>query len=159
MVHQLNPIRRRPPPPQPQAPGLPPPQPQAAAATAAPAAVAPPAAPGKYVEPAFLADRVKAGKLPPIEQRLPKEPFVVGPGVLIQEEYMKWENGKPGGDLKVAATGPSGLVNLGFGATILRSPSQTTQASLPNVVSEFSHSDDYTTFQLQDSRWVEVVRW
>ena len=63
------------------------------AATAAPAAVAPPAAPGKYVESAFLANRVKAGKLPPIEQRLPKEPFVVGPGVLIQEEYMKWENG------------------------------------------------------------------
>ncbi len=119
------------------------------AATTAPAAVAPPAAPGKYVESAFLADRVKAGKLPPIEQRLPKQPFVVGPGVLIQEDYMKWENGKPGGDLKVAATFPSGLVYIGFGATILRSPSQTTQASLPNVVSEFTHSDDYTTFHFK----------
>jgi peptide/nickel transport system substrate-binding protein len=117
--------------------------------TAAPAAVAPPAAPGKYIEPAFLADRVKAGKLPPIEQRLPKEPFVVGPGVLIQEEYMKWENGKPGGDLKAAATFPTAVVNLGFGATILRSPSQTTQASLPNVVSEFSPSDDYKTFRFK----------
>ena len=111
--------------------------------------VAPPAAPGKYVEPAFLADRVKAGKLPPIEQRLPKEPFVIGPGVLIQEEYMKWENGEPGGDLNVAATFPSGLVYIGFGATILRSPSQTTQASLPNVVSEFTHSDDYTMFHFK----------
>jgi len=127
------------------------PQPPApnAQATAAPAAVAPPAAPGKYTESPFLADRVKAGKLPPIEQRLPKEPFVVGPGVLIQEDYMKWENGKPGGDLNVAATFPSGLVYIGFGATILRSPSQTTQASLPNVVSEFSHSDDYTTFHFK----------
>lgn len=118
-------------------------------ATAAPAAVAPPAAPGKYAETPFLADRVKSGKLPPIEQRLPKEPFVVGPGVLIQEEYMKWENGKPGGDLDVAATFPSGLVYIGFGATILRSPSQSTQASLPNVVSEFSHSDDNTTFHFK----------
>jgi peptide/nickel transport system substrate-binding protein len=117
--------------------------------TAAPAAVAPPAAPGSYVEPAFFAERVKGGSLPPIEQRLPKEPFVVGPGVLIQEEYMKWENGKPGGDLKVAATFPSGLVYIGFGATILRSPSQTTGASLPNVVSEFSPSDDYKTFRFK----------
>src|SRR5436190_5670884 len=123
--------------------------PAAGGAATAPAAVAPPVAPGKYVESAFLADRVKAGKLPPIEQRLPKEPFVVGAGVLIQEEYMKWENGQPGGDLKVAATFPSGLVYIGFGATILRSPSQTTQASLPNVVSEFTHSDDYTMFHFK----------
>src|SRR6266540_3179080 len=117
--------------------------------TAAAAPVVQPAAPGKYIDPPFLADRIKAGKLPPIEQRLPKQPFVVGPGVLIQEDYMKWENGKPGGDLNVAATFPSGLVYIGFGATILRSPSQTTQASLPNLVSEFTHSDDYTTFHFK----------
>lgn len=118
-------------------------------ATVAPAEVAPPAAPGEYVETPFFADKVKAGTLPPIDQRLPKEPFVVGPGVLIQEEYMTWENGKQGGDLDVAATFPSGLVYIGFGATILRSPSQSTQASLPNVVSEFSHSDDNTTFHFK----------
>ncbi len=106
-------------------------------------------APSSFIDPPFFADRVKAGQLPPIEQRLPKEPFVVGPGVLIQEEYMTWQNGQHGGDLNATALGPTGLVNIGFGATILRSPSQTTAASRPNVVSEFSHSDDYTTFRFK----------
>lgn len=101
---------------------------------------------GSYIEPPFLADRVAAGELPPIEERLPEQPFVVGPGVLLQEDYMNWENGQYGGTINIAATFPTGFVNIAGGATILRSPSQSTEASLPNVVSEFSHSDDYTTF-------------
>ncbi len=106
-------------------------------------------APSGYIEPPFLADRVAAGELPPIQERLPAEPFVVGPGVLIQEEYMTWQNGQYGGDLNVAATFPSGLVYIGFGATILRSPSQTTEASRPNIMSEFSYSEDFTTFHFK----------
>jgi peptide/nickel transport system substrate-binding protein len=56
--------------------------PAAAAATAAPAAAptaAPAAAatPGKYNEAPMLADLVKAGKLPPVDQRLPKNPVVL----------------------------------------------------------------------------------
>lgn len=102
--------------------------------------------PRGYIEPPFLADRVESGELPPIDERLPAEPFVVGPGVLLQEEYMTWEDGQYGGDINIAATFPTGFVNIAGGATILRSPSQTTEASLPNVVSTFSHSDDYTTF-------------
>lgn len=126
--------------------------PQAAEPTVAPEMTAAPeaaAAPGSYIEPPFLADRVTAGKLPPIAQRLPKEPFVVGPGVLMPEEFMKWENGEYGGDINMAWTFPSGYVNLAGGSTILRSPSQSTAASLPNVVSEFSASDDYTTFHFK----------
>lgn len=107
------------------------------------------AAPTTFVEPPFLAERVKAGKLPPIEQRLPKPPFVVGPGVLLQEEYMKWENGEYGGDINLAWQDANGYVNIAGGSTILRSPSQTTAASRPNVVSEFSHSDDYTKYQFK----------
>ena len=114
--------------------------------TAAPEAAA---APGSYIEPPLLADRVSAGNLPPIAQRLPKEPFVVGPGVLMPEEFMKWENGEYGGDINMAWTFPSGYINLAGGSTILRSPSQSTGASLPNVVSEFSASDDYTTFHFK----------
>jgi peptide/nickel transport system substrate-binding protein len=30
-----------------------------------------------FVEPPFLADRIKAGKLPPIDERLPQDVFVV----------------------------------------------------------------------------------
>lgn len=119
---------------------------QSSAAAGSPQTLTPPSS---YTEPPFLAERVKAGKLPPIAQRLPKEPVVVGPGVLIQEEYMTWQNGQYGGDLNATSLSPSGLVGIAFGATILRSPSQTTAASRPNVVSEFSHSGDYKTFRFK----------
>ncbi len=105
--------------------------------------------PSSFTEPPFLAERVQSGELPPIEQRLPDEPFVVGPGVLIQEEYMTWENGQYGGDLVSAAPFPTGFVRIAGGSTILRSPSQETEPSRPNVVSEFSHSEDYTTFRFK----------
>jgi peptide/nickel transport system substrate-binding protein len=54
----------------------------AAAPTAAPAAAAPTAAPAagaasKYAEAPMLADLVKAGTLPPVDQRLPKNPVVL----------------------------------------------------------------------------------
>ena len=100
-----------------------------------------------FIEPPFLADRVASGKLPPIDQRLPDQTFVVGPDVLLQKQYMKWEDGQYGGTIKIAPTFPTGFVNIGGGAMILRSPSQTTEASLPNVVSAWSHSDDYTTYK------------
>ncbi len=45
-------------------------------AAAAPAAPAAPAATGKYSEAPSLAEQVKAGKLPPVEQRLPANPYV-----------------------------------------------------------------------------------
>ena len=91
--------------------------------------------PRGYIEPPFLADRVAAGELPPIDERLPVEPFVVGPGVLLQEEYMTWEDGQYGGDINIAATFPTGFVNIAGGATILRSwwasRSSTVRRSMP----------------------------
>ena len=77
----------------------------AAAATKAPEPTkAPaPAAASKYKEAPMLADLVKAGKLPPIEQRLPDEPFVVGPGTLITEKDLPdWQAGKFGGTINFA---------------------------------------------------------
>jgi len=77
-----------------------------AAATQAPAAKAEPtkasavpAAPGKYQEAPQLAELVKTGKLPPVDQRLPKNPMVLKP---IEEMgtyggQMAWVN--PGPDL------------------------------------------------------------
>ncbi|MGB4803938.1 MAG: ABC transporter substrate-binding protein [Anaerolineae bacterium] len=123
------------------------------AATQPAAATQPPvAAPAEaksargFIEPPFLADRVASGKLPPIDQRLPDDVFVVGPGVLLQEEYGAWENGQYGGDINIAASWGSGFLNIGQGSTILRSPSQTTKASLPNVIGSLKISDDYTTY-------------
>ncbi len=104
------------------------------------------AAQATYVEPPFLADRVASSELPPIADRLPTEPFLVGPGVLLQEEHMTWEDGRYGGDINIAATFATGFVNIAGGATILRSPSQTTGDSRPNVVSAFTISEDQMTF-------------
>ncbi|MCA9916558.1 MAG: hypothetical protein KC445_01340 [Anaerolineales bacterium] len=99
-----------------------------------------------FIEPPFLADRVAAGELPPIDERLPEEVFVVGPGVLLQEEYGTWEDGQYGGDLVMATSWGSGNLNIAGGATILRSPSQNTAESVPNVVASVDISDDYTTY-------------
>ena len=99
-----------------------------------------------YTDSPFLADRVSSGKLPPVADRLPKEPFVVGPGVLLQQDFQTWENGQYGGDISTSSTVQSAIINIAFGATVLRSPSQTTADSKPNIVSEFTPSADFKTF-------------
>ena len=96
----------------------------------------------------MLAALVSAGTLPPIDQRLPDEVFVVGPGVLLQTEFQDWQDGKHGGTINVAETTQSFFLGLGGCSTILRSPGQTSTPALPNVVSAFSHSDDFQTFHL-----------
>src|SRR5262249_21803275 len=65
---------------------------------AKPAAAAAPAKPGSYKEAPQLADMVKSGKLPPVEQRLPENPLVVQP---IEEV------GQYGGTWRAAFTGVS----------------------------------------------------
>ncbi len=62
-------------------------------------------APGKYQESPLLTDMVKAGKLPPVEQRLPKNPYVVP---------HKWvQPGKYGGDMKFSNSwGGNGVSNI-----------------------------------------------
>jgi peptide/nickel transport system substrate-binding protein len=64
---------------------------------------APAAAPAsKYSESPMLADLVKAGKLPPIEQRLPEVPLVVDKGVIVSEKDLPdWQPGKYGGTLRM----------------------------------------------------------
>jgi len=99
------------------APAAPPPTTAPAVATTAPAAGAAPekigaqligklegpeimadaARPAKLSEAPMLADLVKAGKLPPVEQRVPDEPLVIKP---------LREIGKYGGTLHRAFTGP-----------------------------------------------------
>lgn len=100
-----------------------------------------------FTESPMLAEKVAAGTLPPIDERLPEEVFKVGQGVLLQDEFLTWEDGMYGGQLNVASIFPTPFTFLGGGGTILRSPGQTTEASLPNVMSAFSYSDDYTNFK------------
>ena len=60
-------------------------------------------APGKYIESPMLTELVKAGKLPPVGQRVPDKPFVVDKGTLILEKDLPdWQPGKFGGTLNFA---------------------------------------------------------
>jgi peptide/nickel transport system substrate-binding protein len=58
--------------------------------------------PKKFNEAPMLAQLVKAGKLPPVEQRLPEEPMVIKP---------LHEIGRYGGTWRRAFTGPADLEN------------------------------------------------
>ena len=55
-----------------------------------------------YQEAPMLAEKVALGELPPVEERLPEEPFVVGPGVLLAKEDLDFQVGKYGGTLRLA---------------------------------------------------------
>ena len=59
-----------------------------------PAAGAAAASKRGLVESPMLAERVASGALPAIDERLPEEVFRVGPGVLLQEEYQDWQDGR-----------------------------------------------------------------
>jgi peptide/nickel transport system substrate-binding protein len=84
-------------------------------AAAAPTAVPPTAKPAeptkppaaKYSEAPMLADLVKAGKLPPIDQRLPQEPWVLGTGALVPDTDLKPEIGKYGGTMRFCTATPT----------------------------------------------------
>jgi peptide/nickel transport system substrate-binding protein len=68
-----------------------------------PAAEEPAAATGKYKESPVLAEKVAAGELPTVDERLPEEPMVVGPGTYLTEENLpNWEPGVYGGTLRSA---------------------------------------------------------
>src|SRR3989442_10462884 len=60
-------------------------------------------APKQFKEAPMLAEQVKAGKLPPVEQRLPQEPLVLQPTN---------EVGKYGGNWRMAFTGPADKQNM-----------------------------------------------
>src|SRR6266536_1456168 len=73
--------------------------PAAAASGKLPQVITDPAKmPKQFKESPLLADQVKAGKLPPVEQRLPAEPLVLQPTDEI---------GKYGGNWRMAFTGPA----------------------------------------------------
>ncbi|MBA7471071.1 hypothetical protein ES707_06365 [subsurface metagenome] len=99
-----------------------------------------------YNEAPMLKVKVAAGELPPVEERLPDEPFVVGPGVLNSEEWLDWEVGKLGGTVRLSALNQGTLMALVLGTTILRAPDQSTKDPAPAIVSDYTVSDDYKTF-------------
>ncbi len=74
----------------------------------------------KLKEAPMLAELVKAGKLPPVEQRVPREPLLVAP-------YEKV--GVYGGTLRVARMGPADWGDMHRGKTSSRSRRSSTKAA------------------------------
>lgn len=102
-----------------------------------------------YGEAPILAEKVASGELPPVEERLPDEPFVVGPGVLIVEEDLDWEVGTYGGTLQTANPQPDWQPDLFIMANepLLLAPGISAEGVMPNLVSEFSSNEDNTVFE------------
>ena len=97
---------------------------------------------GKYKESPMLAKLVKAGKLPSVDERLPNNPVVVGPGSLISKKWLDWKPGKYGGTLKnVNLQAKHRICDIGS-INLLRSPDQSTKNPYPVIVEKYSYSDD-----------------
>lgn len=130
-------------------------------AAEAPAAAAPSGEVAK--EAPSLAAAVAAGTLPPLEERLPKVPFVVGPGVLLSEENVPdWAPGQYGGTLNtahsVADWAPDVFVMLN--EPLLSAPDLSVQGIRGNVLESFEVSDDNTvfTFKMREGlKWSDGV--
>ena len=117
-------------------------------ATSAPTATAEPAAPA-YSESPMLAEQVKAGKLPPLVDRLPEEPFIVGPGTLITKaDLPDWQPGKYGGTMNfshsVVNWNPDIFIMLN--ENLLCGPGIGLDGLQPCVIKDYTVEKDNTVF-------------
>ena len=88
----------------------------APAATSAPVAtVAAGPAPTAFSEAPMLAELVKAGKLPPVNERLPEEPYVVQQGSLVEGNLLTTVSGTYGGVLRLAQESSGGDPHIFIG--------------------------------------------
>lgn len=102
-------------------------KPAAEEAAAAPEAPAQPAAVPSDKEAPMLAERVRAGQLPPLEERIPANPLMVKPGMLVlEEELPELLPGVYGGSFKYGRVGGfDGMAFLGCCEPLVAGPSLT----------------------------------
>jgi peptide/nickel transport system substrate-binding protein len=93
---------------------------------------------------------VASGALPPVEERLPGQPMVVGPGILVHEDHLDWEVGTyDGGVLRAVTTNPTWSYPCQHALeNILATPKHHITPLMPNLVEAFSVNDDVTEFSL-----------
>ncbi len=126
----------------------------AAKPTEAPASTA-----AKYTQAPMLDGAVKAGKLPPVDQRLPVDPYVVGPGsYLTKEQQPDWQPGIYGGTLHMATplSGFDADVFVAMNEPLLTAPKITVQGIEGNVVKDFkveNNNQDFTFFMRKGLKW------
>jgi peptide/nickel transport system substrate-binding protein len=106
--------------------------------------------PKKFGEAPILAELVKAGKLPPVEKRLPEEPLVVKP---------VHEIGKYGGTMRRGFTGPADYWNalrVAGGPDRVLYVDYTNKTVIPNIAKGWEISDNgrtITLFLRRGMRW------
>ena len=114
----------------------------------------------EFKESPLMTEAVAAGKVPPLEQRIPKEPFIVGPGVIVEaKDLPDWKPGKYGGTLRsahsVANWSPDFFVMGNEG--LLDLPGHQQQKIQGNVFSDFKVSEDGKSITFYLARRHEVV--
>lgn len=112
---------------------------EAPAAPAEAASAAEPAVAGqKYKEAPMLAERVKAGELPSVDERLPKNPFVVEPLESIGQYGGDWNGGT------IETNGNLWIRNGGYQQLLRWTPEW--DGIIPNLADSFEVNDDATAF-------------
>ena len=106
-----------------------------------------------YQEAPMLAKLVKEGKLPPVEERLPDKPWVIGPGTFIGEEWMDFQIGKYS-DGKFLVTADVAAKNLQIGiaaGNFLVAPDQSTSPDkVQGALAEWvKWNEDYTEYTIK----------
>lgn len=111
-----------------------------------------------YQESPMLQERVENGELPPLEERLPDTPFVVGPGTLIDEAELDWEAGIYGGTLLTSnhQSDYNPDIFLASIEPLVRGTGLDTLDIMPNIVEDFNVNEDNTVFELTIR---EGLRW
>jgi peptide/nickel transport system substrate-binding protein len=120
---------------------------KAAAATSAPAATA--VATSKYKEAPTLAEQVKAGKLPAVEQRLPKNPKVITPNEKVGVYGGRWRSGMLG-----KSDTPWLSRTIGNDPLLRWAPD--IKSVLPNLAEKWEISSnglEYTFYLIQGVKW------
>ena len=69
---------------------------------------------GGNIESPMLAERVRAGTLPPLEERLPKEPLVVDKSYFTPGTMDNWQPGRHGGEIRVSHNEPNSAPDVFF---------------------------------------------
>ena len=100
---------------------------------------------GKYNEAPELVALVKAGKLPPVEQRLPKEPFVA------HWSSKEGKIGRYGGVLRRATWDPTKTVGMHATTTLIQAKHSHTIGSYPNLAKSYEMKD-------QGREWIIHLR-
>ncbi|MHB0875963.1 MAG: ABC transporter substrate-binding protein [Anaerolineae bacterium] len=119
--------------------------PTATTAVAAPTATTAAATTAKYSEAPMLAEQVTAGQLPPVEERLPKNPMVLTPLVEVGNYSDTWHR---------AYTTPGISSRLGATSLVTWAPDAAT--IIPDLAEKWEINDDATeyTFYLREGlRW------